>query len=172
MSTLENTAPIAFLDVDGVLNRDVSNGYARKHKLLTIHLSPLGFHRLKVTLDPEDSNRLRRLAEVFELAWGTTWEDDANRLISPRLGLPGNLLTAYNRSPLPSKAPGIVEAADGRRFVWFDDAASEQDHLLVREAGGLLIDVPAHYADLREPGVGTGLTDAHVDRALEWVRRG
>lgn len=164
--------PLAFLDVDGVLNRAVSNNYAKKKKYLVRHLSPSGFHRLKVILDPiGDKRRLSELSEVFELAWGSTWEDDANRLISPHLGLKSNMLVAYSKNPAGgSKASGVVEAAGDRPFIWFDDVVTESDKNLVEAAGGLLIHVESRTGIVASSSLETGLTDEHVKKALEWAK--
>lgn len=148
--------PLAFLDIDGVLNRCCSNSQARRRNLARIHARTAG-HRWPLWLDPADRPRLLRLREHFELAWGTTWERDAHQAVGVQLGLPRFEVVAATDLAEHSKAPGVVRAAEGRPFVWFDDDTvdlevdASQPHLVIEV----------------EPA--QGLTDEHIDRAIEWA---
>lgn len=162
--------PLAFIDVDGVLNRTVSNSVARRRGYVTYRADPMGFP-VKIILDFKDRGRLQRLAEHFELAWGTTWEDEANRIIRPRLMIPQKWLVAKNTGPSASKAPGIVELAGDRPFVWFDDEARNEDRAYLKRAPNIckIIDVANISLTAHNAHLDTGLTDAHVDQAIAWT---
>lgn len=152
---MNDTKPLAFIDIDGVLNRFCSNSQARKRKLSRFH-GWGGGYRWPLWLDSADRGRIRRLSEVFECAWGTTWEHEAHEAVAVPLGLPRFEVVAVTAKGESTKEAGIVRAAAGRPFVWFDDVTSEwgtaaqQPHLVVQV----------------EPT--QGLTDEHIDTALAW----
>lgn len=162
--------PLAFIDVDGVLNRSVSNRVAHRRGYHIHQTNLLGFP-LKIVLDPKDRDRLQRLAEHFELAWGTTWEAEANRIIRPLLGLLEKWPVAKNKGPAASKAPGIRELANGRSFVWFDDEAGNEDRAYLAGTDHLIIDVADNRVTAKNSWQETGLTDQHIDRAIAWAKR-
>lgn len=167
------TKPLAFIDVDGVLNRMVSNDVAKHRGYITSTVTPTSWPmRLKVHLDPADRGRLERLGEYFDLAWGTTWEHDACTLIAPRIGIGHDWPVAINNGMGATKAPGIVELADGRPFVWLDDDISPEDESICRRAPGLilLVHVAANRVTKLEPDEPTGLTGDHVEQAITWAK--
>jgi hypothetical protein len=158
------TTPLILVDVDGVLN---VIGSARERKRLVYHEGwrsrkvdlPPGQFRL--TVHPEHGPQLLKLAAETggELAWGTTWEDYANRYVGPLIGLP-HLPVA----PLPfsgHKARGFVPWTAGRPFVWFDDEpdAAAVTAELAGDQPHLVIQVDEH----------AGLTPAHIATAREWL---
>lgn len=153
---MDRDRPLAFIDIDGVLNRCCSNSQARKRRLVRVH-GWTGGSRWPLWLDPADRGRIDRISEVFEPAWGTTWEDDAWLEVGSRLGFRQFDVIARTEMHERSKAPGVVRAASGRPFVWFDDDTlaceidAEQPHLVIEV----------------EPI--QGLTDAHIEAALEWA---
>ena len=80
--------PYLLLDVDGPLN---------PYRALT---PPPGYHQRELRegdktwnllLNPQHAVELNALAETFDLAWASSWEHGANRLIAPALGLPSDL---------------------------------------------------------------------------------
>jgi len=147
--------PLALIDVDGVLNPYAAatcpDGYA-EHDMFP--------GEEPVRVNPGHGTLLRRLAGTFDLMWATSWEDEANRLLVPLLGL----------EPLPvipcsvrglgqhDKFPGIARAVGDRPAVWFDDLHSVPAHEWAtgRTPWTLLIHV--------DPAV--GLTGAHIETAL------
>ncbi len=83
---LVSLTPLLLIDVDGVLNPHVRPGTTPGAQYAT--------HRIGeqvVRLTPSHGEWLHRLAELYELAWATTWEADANALIGPIIGAPPNL---------------------------------------------------------------------------------
>ena len=121
--------PLLFLDVDGTVipfgrqNRTGSAATATEPYLAGIS-SELGY----------------RLAVLpCELVWATTWEDEANTELAPRLGLPRLPVVHW---PEPSgeedeledrwfnlhwKTRTLVAWANGRPFAWVDDEIADTD---------------------------------------------
>ncbi|GAA2258023.1 hypothetical protein GCM10010232_55270 [Streptomyces amakusaensis] len=155
--------PLLFLDVDGVLNPADPHPRADfdAHTLL-------GF---RVLLSPRHGDWLHELAQVYELCWATTWEEDANTHIAPALGLPPLPVVRFAgyrpqpgdpRVPLMELFSGakwapLLRHADGRPFAWLDDVMPfrlvrnslvRRDRLLLRVDGR------------------QGLERHHVDRLL------
>lgn len=155
------TTPIAFVDVDGVLNRLCAAVHARDRGLVRRHGFSAG-NRWPLWLDVADRDRLTRLAQTFQLAWGTTWERDADEAIALPLGVPRPELVAHTLLGERSKAFGVVRAAAGRPFVWLD-----HDPSLAKMCGS--ITDQAHLVIEVEPA--EGLTDEHIEDALAWWGR-
>jgi hypothetical protein len=122
------------LDVDGPLNpyaapwfreRRPEGGYEMRYLTLGNGRS------YWVALNRWHGERLNELAEVCDLAWATTWQEDANRLISPVLGLPSNLPVvplAVPTLPLPVwgwKTDQVASWAGPRPFAWLDDEITD-----------------------------------------------
>lgn len=149
--------PLAFIDIDGVLNRCCSNSQAKRRGLARFHGWCAG-HRWPLWLDAADRGRIERLSEHFEPAWGTTWEHDAWREVGSRLGFRQFEVVALTAPGEHSKAPGVVRAAAGRPFAWFDDDTLDSE--IDAEQPHRLIEV--------EPT--QGLTDEHIDSAIRWAQ--
>ncbi|OMI89110.1 hypothetical protein BSZ07_13625 [Streptomyces sp. M1013] len=142
--------PLLFLDIDGPLipfgspvcaARPVDEG-----------------NPLLARLDPGVGARLSALG--CDLVWATTWGEEANEAVAPRIGLPR--LPVLDRPDacaeegprgLHWKTRPLVEWADGRPFVWVDDEIGAMDRQWVAAAhpGPYLL----HRVDPAE-----GLTDA------------
>lgn len=150
--------PIAFMDVDGVLNRIVSNKEAKRRKLARKHGWSAGL-RWPLWLDYADKERVARLSEHFDMGWGTTWETDAYSQIAEPLGIPRFDIVAITGLSEGSKAPGVARAAEGRPFVWFDDDLDYEDISEFVEQPHKVIMVDS----------ATGLTDEHVEEAIAWL---
>lgn len=159
-----DSRPIAFIDVDGVLNRLCSREQAVERGLIITQDAPSGFSlKFDLYLDPADAGRLQSLEPDFELAWGTTWQDAANDKIGSVIGLPPLSLVARSAYNHPSKWAGVVEAAAGRPFVWFEDdpyyTTRYRERIPDPEQDFLVINVDRV----------TGLTDEHIEVAKEWA---
>ncbi|WP_372412544.1 hypothetical protein [Streptomyces luteireticuli] len=173
--------PLLFLDVDGPLNPYVApaeflraHGYVR-HRMLpeswvAEHAGkPRSYIRpLTVWLNP--GHGLQLMGLPFELVWATTWEEDANSWIGPRIGLPSLPVVTWSPSAAwPdgafAKAPDLVTQAGGRPFAWVDDQIrpADREHVARRHRGPALL----HHVD---PAAGLGPADftalAHWAAAL------
>ena len=114
-------------------------------------------------------DHLRALADAFELAWCTGWEEKADEHLrhalqlsesSPHLTFDG----AGNRSQPHWKLHAIERyAGPTRPLAWIDDAHDEacRDWATARGVPTLLVTT--------DPAV--GLTAAHVERLLDWARQ-
>lgn len=159
-----NLRPLVLIDVDGVLNVVATSAERRR---LCYHEGwrqkrvelPVGAFRL--FWNPESAPLLRRLAQETgaELAWGTTWEEYANIVVSPLVGLPE--LPVCPVADFPHKANGVVPWTQGRPFVWFDD---EPDAAEVTAA--LAGDQPHLVVPVDEAA---GLTAEHTETARAWL---
>jgi hypothetical protein len=131
---MTRTAPVLFLDVDGPLlpfggpapvpaGSGRPSGAPRGNPLLS---------RLDLGLGP------RLLALGCDLVWATTWQDEANEVLAPRLGLPRLPVVRWPEhadAGLPAglhwKTPALVAWAADRPFVWVDDEIGPMDRLWV-----------------------------------------
>lgn len=154
----QDPRPILLVDVDGVLNPWEAEfcpvGYAEYEF----------FPGERVMLCPAHGELLTSLAESFELVWATAWEHNANRLISPVLGLPQLPVVEFplsGRDLYFRKLPSVIEAVGDRPCAWIDD-----------------VHLPDHYEWARGRGVPTlivdidpaeGLTRAVAEQLARWA---
>jgi len=155
-------APLLLIDVDGVISLfgyDHATPPAGRYQLVD------GIaHFLSATA----GEHLRRLADQFELAWCTGWEEKANDYLPLALGLPGPLPhVVFDPAGRPTQAhwklAGIDRHVDpSRPLAWLDDAHDEgcRTWAAARPGPTLLITT--------DPAV--GLTDREVAELLEWAR--
>ncbi|MFF2326320.1 MULTISPECIES: hypothetical protein [unclassified Streptomyces] len=169
--------PLLLIDIDGPLNPYAALVRLRIPDGYALHLMrPAGWDYgtpLPVLLNPEHGRSLLALAGRYELVWATTWRDEANEWIAPRLGLPP--LPYVDWPSMHGDAPEgtywktrfIVEYAAGRPFAWVDDEITGQDREWVRDHG-------APEALLLWIDPGTGLLPADFERLAAWAagRRG
>jgi hypothetical protein len=117
-------------------------------------------------LNPEDGRQL--LALKCPLVWATSWMDEANEVVPPRLGLPELPVVQWPGTD-DQTAPGLhwktaplVAWAAGRPFVWLDDEISEADRRWVA----------AHHpvrALLHRVDPDVGLAAADFARVRRWL---
>lgn len=137
--------PLLLIDVDGPLNPFDAPWFPSgrdQHGYEFHQLTPTGAQTYSVALNRSHGEELRRLAEVFDLVWATTWLDDANRLISPILGLPTDLpvVPLYrlprHRPARSWKTEQVAGWVGERPFAWFDDEINRATrHWLANEEG-------------------------------------
>lgn len=128
---------------------------------------PEADERLLRRINPELGPRLLSLG--CELVWATGWEDDANDVISPRVGLPPLPVLAWSFDTAASRPAGLhwktrdlVAWASGRPFVWVDDEISpvDRDWVALDYAGPALL----HRIDSH-----VGLTEADLAVIERWL---
>lgn len=176
--------PLLYVDVDGPLNPWAAKPHRRPAGYLTHRMLPnswttterafatsTGLPRrtprpLRVWLNPDHGPAL--LALPVDLVWATTWEDEANEWIGPRIGLPELPAVIFPTPRLPGpagthwKTTALVEYAAGRPFCWLDDELSpaDQDWLNQYHPAPAL----AHWVDPR-----CGLTATDLTAVTTWV---
>jgi len=74
---------------------------------------------------------LAELAARYELAWATAWQDNANLLLAPALGMPALPVVRFTDPPADLlglghtrrswKLPGVQRFAGDRPLAWIDD---------------------------------------------------
>ncbi|MGI5231268.1 HAD domain-containing protein [Actinoallomurus sp. CA-142502] len=162
MADLERR-PLLFLDVDGPLIPFGAGPYP-------VHPADRPEpHPLLTRIDPAHGPRLAALP--CELVWATTWMDDANECVGPRLGLPRLAVVAWpepsdlderdERDGLHWKTRTLVAWAAGRAFAWVDDEITDADRAWVaaRHPGRSL---------LRRVDARVGLDDDDYRALEEW----
>ena len=113
--------------------------------------------------------RLRRLAEWYDLVWATGWEERANEYLPTLLGLPEELpyLTFDGRARFGSahwKLDAIGEYAGDRPLAWIDDCIDESCRSWAHTRHGSTLLVPV------EPQ--RGLEEAQTEAMISWARAG
>jgi hypothetical protein len=155
--------PILALDVDGVISLF---GFE------SIETAPGRFELIDGVphcISPAAGDRLRRLAEHYELIWATGWEERANFHLPRLLGLPEELpyLTFDGRASFGTahwKLDALAEYAESRPLAWVDDNLDEScfEWAAQREAPTLL--VPTESA--------LGIEESHVGALIAWAEDG
>lgn len=175
---MSDARPVLAVDVDGVLNA-----------LSTGPRPPDGWRDatvkgFRIRHNPDHGRQLLAVAAGTgaELAWCTTWEDDANEHIAPLVGLPrlpvvpmepgfaANDVLARAGFPLrhkfsahPSvgevKAAAMAAWARDRPFCWLDDEP---------DAAMRLTHHPVPHLVIRVDGR-AGLGDHHLRKASGWL---
>ncbi|MGW6393841.1 hypothetical protein ACWFR1_25825 [Streptomyces sp. NPDC055103] len=153
--------PLLFLDVDGPL---IPFGARDGAHPTYPPVPPASVSPLLARLDPAQGARLAALP--YELVWATTWEEDANAWVAPRLGLPELPLVHWPDGPeepgVHWKVPALVAWAAGRSFAWVDDeiGAADRAWVAARHPGRALL----HRVDPR-----LGLGDADYAALAAWA---
>jgi hypothetical protein len=152
--------PALLLDVDGVLN---PYGTAECPEGFTEYDLFPGEEPVRLCL--AHGEWISELRHAFDVAWATAWNDKANRLLAPILGIAALPVVTMPSPPFQpcDKLPPIVRFAEHRPAVWLDDLhpAEAWTWAAARPEPTLLIPVA--------PAV--GLTREAVEQALAWARQ-
>ncbi len=152
--------PLLAVDVDGVISLFGWEGPPRE--------APCTFHLIDgmahcIAFDVGD--RLRRLAEHYELAWATGWEDRANDHLLHLLGIEELPVIRFGRyakfGSAHWKIDPITAYATGRPLAWVDDNIDEECELWARRRSEPTLLVRTDPA--------RGLEDGDVSELIEWA---
>lgn len=185
--------PILLIDVDGPLNPYMAKATRRPVGYETLRLPVPGRSQpMRIWFNRAHGPMLLSLADVFELHWGTWWEDEANRVIAPLLGLPvlpfvnwaaygalstrmtvlppfGETLSAGiggHRRPVETvhwKTRPIGLYTGGRPFAWIDDEITDADRNHLAKVSS----VGPHLLRHIDPRI--GLSDWDISRLRKWA---
>lgn len=168
--------PLLLLDVDGPLNPFAGTNKPRQRAGYRRYpMRPDGWDGpgpLPVWLHAAHGPMLTGLASRagLDLVWATTWQDQANTLIAPRIGLPRLPIIEFDDTSdgwVSSWKFGPVDAyAAGRPLAWFDD-----DFDLHAEAMAAFLDRRAGVPTLlHRVDPACGLTVGDIDAVATWAR--
>jgi hypothetical protein len=114
-------------------------------------------------------DRLRRLADLYDLVWATGWEERANYSLSPLLALPELPCLRFDGAARFGSAHWkllpLEEYAQGRALAWVDDSLDESCYDWARERqrrGEATLLVPTDSQ--------LGLEEAQVEALAAWAR--
>lgn len=139
---MDETRPILFLDVDGVLNGATSTFQEHLIEVAGADMPRSPFTKsasadvmnFRIRFDNRLESLLAELGEYYELVWATTWEHLANTYFSPLLGLGQLGVVELSTEPATDaelfyslvaewKWRSLVRYANGRAFAFVDDNA-------------------------------------------------
>jgi hypothetical protein len=164
MAANADPRPVCAVDVDGVISLFGFDGPLNQAGG-RMHLIDGMAHVISDRAGAE----LLRLAEVYELVWATGWEHRANDHLPLIPGLPGDLpvLSFDGRARFGSahwKLDALTEYGHNRPLAWIDDSFDESCHAWARDRQAPTLLCPTD-SDI-------GLTEAHTEALLAWVRAG
>lgn len=125
--------PWLLIDVDGVLNPELTGSQARRGGFFRRHGTASDGRRFPLWLSPHHAPMLLAMTDRFRLAWATTWMHDANTEIGPYIGLPALPVVEFDFTNSPSKVPGVLSFVGTEPFVWLDDALTPFDVRMLAE---------------------------------------
>ncbi len=117
---------LLLVDVDGVLNPYGADAYAGDY--VAYRLFPAEDEPVRVSV--QHGSWLRRLSGSFDLAWASSWQQEANRLLTPLLELPSLPFVPLPPSPFPpsAKVPAVAAFVGDRAAAWIDDELTPEAH--------------------------------------------
>ncbi|WP_324652678.1 HAD domain-containing protein [Georgenia sp. H159] len=150
--------PLLMLDVDGVLNP-----YGASHPPSSYadhHMFP---GEEPVRVNPEHGVWITKASSVLDVAWASSWNDDANTLLVPLLQMAPLLVVRMPPPPFEpkEKVPAIAAYAQQRPVAWIDDLHTPEAHRWATGRG-----VPTLLITI-DPAI--GLTRDSIDRVIAWA---
>lgn len=148
----QRTPPTLFLDIDGVLAPLAATTRHRPVRIGGWHSTILIDHEVIRELVKLHNNR------QLNIQWLTSWEDDANLMLAPAVGLdtyPVHAEPTTTRSGWWKAEVIAKHATQNPRFIWADDELTSHDpsHLNALYPDALLLEVDPTK----------GLTPSHLD---------
>jgi hypothetical protein len=111
--------------------------------------------------------RLRRLGQYYDLVWATGWEDRANDMLAPMLGLPDLPVVTFDGAARFGSAHwklGPLDAYAGERaLAWVDDSFDESCYEWASGRAAPTLLVPTDSP--------RGLEDAQAEALESWARQ-
>ena len=157
--------PLLYVDVDGVISLwgfDFSHSDTRPAGTFA------SVDGIPHFLSSEAGRHLLDLGSTFELVWCTGWEEKANEILVPALGLPGPLPVveldrhreAGQTTPAHWKLDAVEAHARGRPLAWIDDALNDACRAWARSRAAPTL--------LVETTPSLGLVASHVGLLRDW----
>lgn len=115
--------PLLLLDVDGVLNPSASRKWLDNSEFTKRNTTVSNGFTYPVWLNRKHGKQLLNLCDEngLDLVWCTTWEDEANEFIGPRLGLPQLPVIKFGFNGMTWKFGSVLDYAQDRPLAWLDD---------------------------------------------------
>jgi hypothetical protein len=158
--------PLLAVDVDGVISLFGFDEPPGLH-VATFEMIDGMVHCISLAA----GERLRRLAEPYDLFWATGWEERANDVLPSLLGIPELPVVSFDGAARFGTAHwkiGPIEAhARGRALAWIDDSLDEScfEWARRRQDGGeptLLVPTESDR----------GLEEAQAEALISWAAEG
>jgi hypothetical protein len=156
-----NRKPILAVDVDGVISL-FGFDEPPPRALARFQLVDGMMHCISLPA----GDRLRRLAEHYELVWASGWEDKANYYLPNLLGLPElphvTFEGAARFGSAHWKLGPLDEYGRGRAMAWIDDNFDESCYQWARGRAEptLLVPTETHL----------GIEEAHTEALVAWAQ--
>jgi hypothetical protein len=161
--------PLLLVDIDGVLSLFGFEGQSPPQGRLAL------IEGMPHLLSSQSAGHLRVLADLYECAWCSGWEERADEHLPHLLDLPRGWphvpLDGRRRGPAGTSVAGhwklaAIDAFAGRDrpLAWIDDALDDACHAWAAARPGPTLLVPT------QPAV--GLTAAEAQRLAAWVTEG
>lgn len=149
--------PLLLCDIDGALSPMIDLEEPEGAKLVRV----CSF----VGVVPELRSWMDELKEHFELVWATSWEDEANEMFGPGIGLVDLPVIHFTKGVMDdtAKLANVKEFVKDRAFAWIDDVLHDDAFWFAKghPHGALLIRTKALE----------GITREHVDELIAFAKK-
>ena len=156
--------PLLLIDIDGVISLfgfDTSEPPAGRFQFVD---------GIAHFLSDNAARHLQLLCGHYEPVWCSGWEEKANEYLPQALDLPGPFpYLSFGPARLADEEHWKLAAIDGyagpdRPLAWIDDTHDERTRAWADARPGPTLLITTQPA--------TGLTEAHVEKLLEWAGNG